>query len=158
VAFDIDANGIVSVSARDVATGREQRITISGSSGLSSDEVNRMVKDAEAHQAEDRTRRELVDARNQAEALAWSVERALGESRDRLPAGEVSRVESAVAAARTAALGEDLAAIRTAIDGLEKASHAMAEQLYTPPGGGGRGPETPEGGSSDVVDGEVVEA
>jgi len=157
VAFDIDANGIVSVSARDVATGREQTITISGASGLSKGEVDRMVKDAEAHQAEDKARRELIDARNQAEALAYSVERTLGESRDRLPAQEVGRIETAVAAVRTATQGDDLTALRTATDTLQRASHAMAEQLYQAPGGGpspGRGAPAGE----DIVEGEVVEA
>ncbi len=157
VAFDIDANGIVSVSAKDVATGKEQRITISGSSGLSKADVDRMVKDAESHQAEDRARRELIDARNEAEALAYSVERALGEGRDRLPAPEVSRIEAAVAAARTAAQGEDLAAIRSATEALQQASHAMAERLYTPPGGSD-GPVPGGAGGEDVVEGEVVEA
>ena len=109
VAFDIDANGIVNVTAKDVATGKEQKITISGSSGLSKDDVERMVKDAEAHAAEDKTRRELIDARNQADALAYSVEKTVNENRDRLPAAEVSQVESAIAAVRDAAKGDDLA-------------------------------------------------
>ena len=91
VTFDIDANGIVNVSAKDKATGKEQKITISGSSGLSKDEVERMVKDAEAHAAEDKARRELIDARNQADALAYSVEKTVNENRDRLPAADVSR-------------------------------------------------------------------
>ena len=113
VAFDIDANGIVNVTAKDVATGKEQKITISGSSGLSKDDVDRMVKDAEAHAAEDKTRRELIDARNQADALAYSVEKTVNENRDRLPAADVSRIESAIAAVREAAKGDDLEAIRT---------------------------------------------
>ena len=91
VAFDIDANGIVNVSAKDVATGKEQKITIAGSSGLNKDDVDRMVKDAEAHAAEDKTRRELIDARNQADSLAYSVEKTVNENRDRLPATDVSR-------------------------------------------------------------------
>jgi molecular chaperone DnaK len=157
VAFDIDANGIVSVRARDVATGKEQTITISGSSGLSKADVDRMVKDAESHQAEDRARRELIDARNQAEALAYSVERSLVEGRERLPAPEVSRIEGAVAAARTAAQGEDLSAIRTATEALQQASHAMAEQLYETSGGGPSAGQASSAGE-DVVEGEVVEA
>src|SRR5205807_9165531 len=98
VAFDIDANGIVNVSAKDVATGKEQKITIAGSSGLNKDDVDRMVKDAEAHAAEDKTRRELIDARNMADSLAYSVEKTVNENRDRLPASDVSRIESAVTA------------------------------------------------------------
>ena len=107
VAFDIDANGIVNVSAKDVATGKEQKITISGSSGLNKDDVDRMVKDAEAHAAEDKSRRELIDARNQADSLAYSVEKTVNENRDRLPATDVSRVESAIAAVREAAKGDE---------------------------------------------------
>src|SRR6186713_1250663 len=93
VAFDIDANGIVNVTAKDVATGKEQKITISGSSGLSKDDVDRMVKDAEAHASEDKGRRDLIDARNQADALGYAVEKTLAENRDRVPAEEVSRIE-----------------------------------------------------------------
>jgi molecular chaperone DnaK len=130
VAFDIDANGIVNVSAKDVATGKEQKITIAGSSGLNKDDVDRMVKDAEAHASEDKTRRELIDARNHADSLTYSVEKTVNENRDRLPAADISRIENAVAALREAATGDDLAAIHRANDDLQKASHAMAEQLY----------------------------
>ena len=108
VAFDIDANGIVNVTAKDVATGKEQKITISGSSGLGEGDVERMVKDAEAHAAEDQSRRDLIDARNQADSLAYATEKSVNEHRDRMPADEVARVEAAVAAARDAAKGEDL--------------------------------------------------
>ncbi|MBI4886996.1 MAG: molecular chaperone DnaK [Acidobacteria bacterium] len=159
VAFDIDANGIVHVTARDVATGKEQQITISGSSGLSKDDVDRMVKDAEAHAAEDRSRRELVDARNQADALAYSAEKTVHEHRDRLPASDVSRTDEAIRALREAAKGEDLQAIQRASDALQTASHAIAEQLYTPRTSGtgsqaSRAAETHD----DVKDGEVVDA
>ena len=130
VVFDIDANGIVNVSAKDVATGQEQKITISGASGLNRDDVDRMVKDAEAHAAEDKNRRELIDARNQADALAYAAEKTIAENRDRLPAADVNRVESAIAALREAAKGDDVAALRRASDALQKASHAVAEQLY----------------------------
>ena len=97
VAFDIDANGIVNVTAKDMATGKEQKITISGSSGLSKDEVDRMVKDAQSHAAEDQARRELIDARNQADALAYQVEKTVNENREKLPVGELSKVEAAIA-------------------------------------------------------------
>jgi len=150
VTFDIDANGIVSVMAKDVATGREQKITISGSSGLNTSDVERMVKDAEAHAAEDKARRELIDARNQADALAYSVEKTVNENRDRLAAADVSRVEAAIAALRDAATGDTLEAITRASGELQTASHAMAEQLYT------QSQQPPP--SQDVKDGEVVEA
>ena len=94
VTFDIDANGILNVSAKDKATGKEQKITITGSSGLSKDEVERMVSDAEAHAAEDKKRSEQVEARNSADALVYSVEKTLSENRDKLPAADVSRIES----------------------------------------------------------------
>src|SRR4051794_22609156 len=127
VAFDIDANGIVNVTAKDVATGKEQKITISGSSGLSKDDVDRMVKDAEAHASEDQGRRDLIDARNQADTLAYSVEKTVNENRDRLPATDVSRIEAAIATLREATKGENLDAIRGASDELQRGSHAMAE-------------------------------
>ena len=97
VAFDIDANGIVNVSAKDMATGKEQKITISGSSGLSKEDVDRMVKEAQSHASEDQARRELIDARNQADSLAYQVEKTLNDNREKLPAGEVSTIESAIA-------------------------------------------------------------
>src|SRR5688500_15595874 len=130
VAFDIDANGIVNVTAKDVATGKEQKITISGSSGLSKDDVDRMVKDAEGHAAEDKARREVIDARNQAGSLAFSVEKTINENRDRLPAVEVERGERAIADVREVVKGDNLEAIRAASGELQKVSHAVAEQLY----------------------------
>src|SRR4029077_9104232 len=159
VAFDIDANGIVNVSAKDVATGKEQTITIAGSSGLNKDDVDRMGKDAAAPAAEDNTRRELIDARNHADSLTYSVEKTVNENRDRLPAADVSRIENAVTALREAAKGDDLAAIRRANDDLQKASHAMAEQLYKAQGTGPRAQEGPTAQEhDDVREGEVVEA
>src|SRR6187549_885804 len=100
VAFDIDANGIVNVSAKDLATGKEQKITISGSSGLSKDEVDRMVKDAEGHEADDQTKRELIDVRNQADSLAYQVEKSANENREKLAVGDLSKVDAAIAEAR----------------------------------------------------------
>ena len=159
VAFDIDANGIVNVTAKDVATGKEQKITISGSSGLSKDDVDRMVKDAEAHAADDKTRREVIDARNQADTLAYSVEKTINENRDRLPATDVSRVEGAIEAVREAVRGEDFAAIRRTSDELQKASHAIAEQLYKQSQSNAANASTASpAGDSDVKEGEVVDA
>jgi molecular chaperone DnaK len=156
VAFDIDANGIVNVTAKDVATGKEQKITISGSSGLGKEDVERMVKDAEAHAAEDRTRRELIDARNQADALAYSVEKTVNENRDRLAASDVAQIENAVARLREETRGDNLDAIRGAVQSLEKASHAMAEQLYKQSQGNAAHAAASTG--DDVKEGEVVEA
>jgi molecular chaperone DnaK len=157
VAFDIDANGIVNVTAKDLATGKEQKITVSGASGLAKDEVDRMVKDAEAHAADDRARRDLIDARNQLDSLAYQVEKTVNESREKLPVGDLSKADAAIAQARTAAQTDDLAAIKRATDELQRASHAIAEQLYkTAQGAGG----TSEGSApgSNVKDAEVVDA
>ena len=158
VSFDIDANGIVNVAAKDMATGREQKITISGSSGLSKDEVDRMVKEAQSHASDDQARRDLIDARNQADTLAYQVEKTVNENREKVAVGELSRIEAAIAEARKAAEGDDLAAIRTSMDALQRASHALAEQLYK--GSTGSGGSTGSTGSpgSDVKEGEVVDA
>ena len=117
-----------------------------------------MVKDAQAHAADDTARRELIDARNQADSLAYSVEKTINENRDRLPATDVSRVESAIAAVRDAVKAENLASIRAASEELQKVSHAIAEQLYknqSQAPGQGQGPNAHH---DDVVEGEVVDA
>jgi len=158
VAFDIDANGIVNVTAKDVATGKEQKITISNSSGLSKDDVDRMVKDAEGHAAEDKARREVIDARNQADSLAYSVEKTINENRDRLPAVDVERVEKAIGVVRDAVKGDNLETIRAASDELQKASHSIAEQLYKNQSQGPSASQGPKPAHEDVVDGEVVDA
>jgi molecular chaperone DnaK len=158
VAFDIDANGIVNVSAKDVATGKEQKITIAGTSGLNKDEVDRMVKDAEAHAAEDKNRRELIDARNQADSLAYSVEKTVNENRDRLPSTDVSRIESAINALRDVAAGENLDAIKRASDDLQKTSHAMAEQLYKQSEANAANAASANKTDDNVKEGEVVDA
>src|SRR5215475_12813406 len=171
VSFDIDANGIVNVTATDKATGKEQKITISGSGGLSKDEVDRLVKDAQSHAAEDQARRELIDARNQADTLAYQVEKTVNENREKVAVGELSRIEAAVAEARKAVQGDDVASIKRAVDGLQHVSHAIAEALYQqastsggPGGGQAQGPGeqggATGGGSSksgDVIDAEVVD-
>jgi molecular chaperone DnaK len=154
VGFDIDANGIVSVSAKDMATGKEQKVTISGSSGLSKEEVGRLVKEAESHASEDQARRALIDARNQADSLAYQAEKTVNENRGRVPAGEVSRIESAIAEVRRAMEANDLAAITKAIEALQHASHGLAEHLYK----GAHGAPHAEDRGSDVKDGEVVDA
>jgi len=152
VTFDIDANGIVNVTAKDVATGKEQRIAITASSGLDKSEVDRMVKEAQSHAAEDKTRRELIDARNQADSLAYAAEKTLAENRTKVEVGTASALEGAVASLREAVKGDDLAAIKTASEQVQRASHAVAEQLYKAQSQPG-----PQGQGSDVVDGEVVE-
>jgi molecular chaperone DnaK len=167
VTFDIDANGILNVSAKDMATGKTQQITITASSGLGKDEVERMVKDAESHAEEDRKRRELVDVRNQTDSLAYNLEKLLGENREKIGEAQAKEIEEAVAEARKAAEGEDAGAMRAAMDKLTKLSHRVAESLYKtaapPPGGeaGGAAPGGPTeqgggGGEGDVVDAEYT--
>src|SRR5437660_9105104 len=130
VSFDIDANGIVNVAAKDLATGKEQKITISGASGLSKDDVDRLVKEAQSHASEDQARRDLIEARNQADSLAYQVERTVSENRSKVPVGELSRIDAAIAEVRKVVQGDDLAAIKRAADDLQRASHAIAEALY----------------------------
>jgi molecular chaperone DnaK len=158
VSFDIDANGIVNVAATDKATGKEQKITISGSGGLSKDDVDRLVKDAQSHASEDQARRDLIDARNQADSLAYQVEKTVEEHRGKVAVGELSRVEAAIAEARKAAQGDDVASIKRAVDALQHASHAIAEALYK--GSTASADSTGSEGSrgSDVKEGEVVDA
>jgi molecular chaperone DnaK len=157
VIFDIDANGIVNVTAKDKATGKEQAITISGSSGLSKAEVDRMVKDAESHASDDQTRREAIEARNQADSLVYSVERTLAENKSKLELGILNRVESALEAAKQAVKGDDPAAMKSAASELQQASHAMAEALYKAGQSGAAGNDSHRNDSSDVKDAEVVD-
>jgi molecular chaperone DnaK len=158
VTFDIDANGIVNVSAQDKATGKEQKITISGSSGLSKEEVDKLVRDAESHAAEDKAHREVIDVRNQAESLAWSVEKTLTESRGTLAASDAARAEQAIAAVREAVKGDDADAIKRAADELQRASHAIAEALYKSQGGGSGEPRHDQRDATEAKDAEVVDA
>ena len=155
VAFDIDANGIVNVTAKDMATGKEQKITINGSSGLSKDDVDRMVKEAQSHASEDQARRDLIDARNQADSLGYQVEKTVNENRQKIAVGDLSKIDAAIANLRSLSQGDDVAAIRKATEELQHASHAIAQQLYKQ----SQGPASePAGSGSNVKDAEVVDA
>jgi molecular chaperone DnaK len=158
VAFDIDANGIVNVSAKDMATGAEQKVTISGSSGLSKAEVEKLVAEAQSHAAEDQARRDLIDARNQADTLAYQVEKTVADNREKVAVGVLNEVEAAIRELRRVTEGEDTAAIRQATDVLQHAAHRLAGELYQGAQGtqGARGPE--RAGASNVKEGEVVDA
>ena len=156
VAFDIDANGIVNVTAKDLATGKEQKITISGSSGLSKADVDRMVKDAQSHASDDQAKRDLIDARNQADSLAYQVEKTVNDNREKVAVGDLSKAEAAIADVRKAIQADDLAAIKAATSALQQASHAVAEQLYKQ-GQQAPSPSAPNAGSN-VKDAEVVDA
>jgi len=166
VTFDIDANGILHVSAKDKATGKENRIVIKASSGLSDDEVDQMVKDAEAHAEEDKRFHALVAARNQADALIHSAEKSLKDLADQVDADERSAIEAAISETREAIKGDDVAAIESASQKLAEASGKLAEKAYSKAGGGageggGTEGEQPGGGESassdDVVDAEFEE-
>jgi len=169
VTFDIDANGIVNVSAKDVGTGREQKITITASSGLSKDEIDKMMKDAESHAGEDEKRKGEIEARNRLDGLMYSVEKTLSENRDKLDSTAAGEIDSAIADSKTALAGSDVDAMNNAFERLQTASHKLAEVLYSQtasaPGG-----ETPsgeqassatagaDGGSTSGSDENVIDA
>ncbi len=163
VTFDIDANGILNVSAKDKATGREQSIVIKASSGLSDDEIERMVKDAEAHAEEDREFKELIEARNQADGMIHSVEKNLSDLGDKVDASDKQAVEQAVEELRTALKGNDKAEIEAKTQALAEASGRIAQKAYASEEGGaqaqsGAGEGSGGGaGSDDVVDAEFEE-
>lgn len=155
VTFDIDANGILHVTAKDKATGREQKVTITASTNLTKEEIERMVQEARQHEAEDRRRRELAEARNNADNLIYQTEKALRELGDKVPAGERSNIESKINALKQAIQGDDLQQIRRASDDLQHAFHALSQQLYAQQAGGATsGDGRAEG---EVVEGEVRE-
>ena len=169
VTFDIDANGILNVTAKDMATGKDQKITITSSSGLSKEEVERMAKDAEAHSEEDKKRREEIDARNQLDSLVYSVEKMLREHGDKISGSERGDVENALADAKKALEGGDKAAMERARENLTRTSHKLAEAMYRaaqPAGGQPQpGPEAgagapPRGGNGEAKRGEggVIDA
>jgi molecular chaperone DnaK len=175
VTFDIDANGIVNVSAKDKATSKAQHITITASSGLSEAEIQRMVKDAQEHEAEDKKRREAIEARNKLEALTFQVQKYLDENRDKIAEGDRVELESALKEGKETVDSnrdpKDAALFEGVFERLQKASHKMAEALYrsaagaaggpeTPPGGGEAGPSPGTGGGGgkdDVIDAEYTE-
>jgi molecular chaperone DnaK len=163
VTFDLDANGILNVSAKDKGTGREQRITITASSGLSKEEIDRMVREAESHAEEDRRRREEIEVRNHADTAAYQAEKLLRESGENLPADLRSEVEGKIAAVRSALQSGDTSQIRSAADDLSAAMQRMGETVYSQQGAGGYGPGdgsgagTPGGGPEGTVEGEFRE-
>ena len=164
VTFDIDANGILNVSAKDKGTGKETKITISHSSGLAKDEVEKMVADARSHESEDKARREEVEQRNRAENLAYQMEKLLKENKEKLPAPIAKEIEDAVAEVHKVREKGSAAEVKAAMERLEKASHRAAEELYktaAPGGDGAGGPTPPPGGAGgeekpkdNVVDAE----
>jgi len=157
VTFDIDANGIVHVTAKDKGTGKENSIRIQDGSGLSKEEIDRMVKDAEAHAEEDRARREEAETRNQAESLVNQTEKFLKENEDKVPADVKEKVEAAIAEANEALKGTDTAAIRSAIEKLSEESQAVGQAIYASAQAEGESAGAAADGADDVVDAEVVD-
>jgi molecular chaperone DnaK len=161
VTFDIDANGILSVHAKDQASAKEQSIRIEGSGGLSKDEIKRMVSEAEAHAGEDRQRRDVIEKRNALDSLLYQAGKTLTENADKISADEKQKVEAAIAEARGHLESDDVAALDAARQRVEQSLHAVAEALYkAQAAGGAAGEGAPKSGSSggdDVVDAEYTE-
>ncbi len=173
VTFDIDANGIVNVSAKDVGTGREQKITITASSGLSKEEIDKMMKDAESHSADDEKKKAEIEARNRLDGLVYSVEKTLSENRDKLDAAAAGEIDTAVSEAKTALGGSDPDAMNNAFERLQTASHKLAEVIYnqtaSAPADDAQASEqassasagaegsTASGGDDNVIDAEYVD-
>jgi molecular chaperone DnaK len=164
VTFDIDANGIVNVQAKDLGTGKEQKITITASSGLSKDEVSRMMKDAESHADEDKKRRDEIEERNRADQAVYGAERFLKDSGDKLPAADRQAIESANEALRKAIESNDPAAISKAMNELTEAQHKAAAALYQQASASGQGPTPgseaggPQASAGDEKKGDVIDA
>jgi len=163
VTFDIDANGILNVTAKDKATSREQKVTITASTNLSKDEIDRKVRDAQQHEAEDKRHRELIEARNTADSLAYQTEKTLRDLGDKVPANDRSNIESKVRDLREALKGEDISRLKQLSDELQQAFYAISQQLYQQgqPGGNGHvSTNEPRQGPDDegVVEGQFHEA
>ena len=158
VTFDIDANGILNVSAKDRATGKEQAITITASSGLTKDDIDKMVREAESHADEDKKRREEIEVKNHADSLTYQIERQLAEHGDKVPAAEKSAIEEAIKEVRESLKSENVDRIRRATEGLTKASHKMAEVLYKEAQTKSGAPEAGSPGKTTTAEGEVVDA
>jgi molecular chaperone DnaK len=162
VTFDIDANGIVNVSAKDMATGKEQKITITASSGLSESEMDQMVKDAERHKTADEKRRKDIETKNRAEQLVYATEKTLNENREKIPAADASAVDRAVSDLKSAIESNDMVRIERETENLTTASHKLAEVMYkqtgpqnssAPPNVGQRDDD-----EDDVIDAEFQES
>jgi molecular chaperone DnaK len=167
VKFDIDANGILNVAAKDLGTGKEQTVRIEQSSGLSEDEINKMSRDADSHAEEDKKKRALAEQRNQADSMCWQLEKLLKEHDAKLATADKEAVSHAIEKTREAAKTDDLERIKSAVHELEQASHALSKTLYEKAGAqaaGGPGPQPgpqadgpsapPTGGDDDTIDAE----
>jgi molecular chaperone DnaK len=162
VTFDIDANGILNVTAKDKASGKEQKVTITASTNLNKNDIDRMVNEARSHEADDRKHRELIDAKNTADSLVYQTEKALRDLGDKVPSAERGEIESKISELKSALQSEDLGRIQKASESVQQTFHALSQQLYAqgqPQPEGSGGPSTPPSGSGDgdVIEGEVKE-
>jgi molecular chaperone DnaK len=171
VTFDIDANGILHVSAKDMGTGKQQAITITGHGGLDEKEINHMVKDAESHSSEDKKRREVIEIKNHADQLVYSMEKLLRENKEKIPAPDAERVQQEIEATKKAIQSDNAEAIKKAMESLTQASHKLTEMMYQqasqaqpqsgpqsgPQGAGGEPGGAASGPDGDVIDAEVVD-
>jgi molecular chaperone DnaK len=160
VTFDIDANGILHVTAKDMASGKEQKVTITASTNLNKGDIDRMVQEARSHEADDKKRRELIDARNTADSLVYQTEKALRDLGDKVPAAERGTIESKINDLKSAAQSDDINRIKQTSEEVQQAFHALSQQLYSqgqpqpePQGG----PSPRDNGGDDVIEGEVKE-
>ena len=160
VTFDIDANGILHVTAKDKATGKEQKVTITASTNLNKGDIDRMVQEARQHETEDKKRRELIDVRNTADSLVYQTEKALRDLGDKVPSAERSTIEDKINSLKQAAQGEDINRIKQASEEVQQTFHALSQQLYAqgqPQPEAPGGPATPPQNGDDVIEGEVRE-
>jgi molecular chaperone DnaK len=158
VTFDIDANGILNVSARDQATGTEQAIAITASTNLDQADVDRLVRQAKQHEAEDRRRKELVEARNMADATVYQIEKALRDVGDKVPADDRATIERTITELKSVKDGQDAARIRQLTEQLQQASHAIGQQAYAAQGQRAGSDPQPGGRPDDIIDGDFTEA
>ncbi len=160
VTFDIDANGILHVTAKDKASGKEQKVTITASTNLNKNDIDRMVNESRAHEAEDKKRRELIDAKNTADGLVYQTEKALRDLGDKVPSAEHGEIETKISDLKSAAQSDDLNRIQKSTESLQQAFHALSQQLYAqgqPQPEAQGGPSTPPSNDGDVIEGEVKE-
>lgn len=157
VTFDIDANGIVTVSAKDKTTGKVQQITIRSSGGLSEDDIQKMVREAELHAQKDKERKELIDTKNTADTTIYSIEKSLGEYREKIPSEIAKEIEDAVADLRSASSGDDLNEIKAKIEAANKAVSKIGEHMSGGSGGGSAPGGGSEGGSDQAPEAEYEE-
>ncbi|MFJ9843655.1 Hsp70 family protein, partial [Kitasatospora sp. NPDC101155] len=159
VTFDIDANGIMHVGAKDLGTGREQKMTVTGGSSLPKEEIDRMMREAEQHAEEDRRRRETAESRNQGEQLVYTTEKFLRDNQDKIPADVKSEVETALTELKEKLKGQDTAAIRTASEKAAQVSQKLGQAIYAQatPGAPSGGAGAPRGEEQEVVDAEIVD-